>query len=101
MSGLENQIEGRHGFDGEFMPNKDSKFFPGATFSVSIFQWIPKASGKGLKKGKVVYRVRGRVGDAEKVYARAREVCRHFDRYAKSADTPRWEGPTKKSETVK
>jgi|GEM_PF-6215057 len=45
------------------------------TFSVGIFQWIPRASGKGLKRGKVKERISGLVSDPEAVYRRARERC--------------------------
>lgn len=43
------------------------------TFSVGIFQWLPKTSGQGLKRGKVVKRVSGSVFDAQRIYAEARQ----------------------------
>ena len=43
------------------------------TFSVGIFQWVPKSSGKGLKRSKVVKRIRGNVAAPEEVYREARE----------------------------
>lgn len=97
MAGLENKIEGQYDFDGDCMPGEHSKLsieaYPKSTFSVGIFQWLLKASGKGLKRSKVVYRVRGKVGNAELVYGRARRICRLFDK------NPNWTG--KKSETIK
>ena len=49
-----------------------------ATFSVGIFQWIPKVK-KGLKKTAVKYRVRGYASNPQKVYQRAEEVCDYLD----------------------
>jgi hypothetical protein len=46
-----------------------------STFSVGVFQWIPKASGKGLKKSKTI-RVKGYVADPESAYGRAAELCK-------------------------
>jgi hypothetical protein len=43
--------------------------------SVGIFQWIYKADGHGLKKSKVVYRVKGPWHWWEKVNERARYIC--------------------------
>lgn len=93
MPGLENKTEDKHDFDGECMPSGSQAFGNFSTFSVGIFRWLPKASGKGLKKSKVIYRVRGKVDNAELMYARAREVCKLFDK------RPRW--TSMKSETVK
>lgn len=44
------------------------------TFSLGIFQWLPKAGGRGLKRGKVIKRVRGNVIDKADVYAKADEI---------------------------
>ncbi len=41
------------------------------TFSVGIFQWVPYASGVGIKHGKVVKRIRGYSSEPSKVYAKA------------------------------
>ena len=48
--------------------------FHSDTFSVGIFQWIPKESG-GLKKSKAVYRVKGWTGNPEEVYFKAEQIC--------------------------
>ncbi len=47
------------------------------TFSLGIFQWIPRvgAFDDRLKKGKVVMRIKGKVKDAERVIARAKAEC--------------------------
>ena len=45
------------------------------TFSLGIFQWVPKASGEGLKRGKVVRRVSGKRSDPKPVYDAARAIC--------------------------
>ena len=49
------------------------------TFSVGVFQWIPKAGGKGLKRGPVVGRIRGYSADAEDVYRDADQLCKELD----------------------
>jgi len=41
------------------------------TFSVGVFQWLPKSSGKGLKKGNVQSRVSGSVNSPQEVYDKA------------------------------
>jgi len=43
------------------------------TFSVGVFQWLPKSNGKGVKRGKVVKRITGYVDDPQEVYDKARE----------------------------
>ncbi len=43
------------------------------TFSVGVFQWLPKANGKGVKKGKVVKRFTGYTGNPEQVYKMAHQ----------------------------
>ena len=70
----------RHDFSGHCAPKARFLASHGTfnSFSVGVFQWIPKTKG-GLKKSPVKYRIRGFVGNPEPVYARAREVCRMFD----------------------
>jgi len=80
----------KHGFDGACKPG-GAVFGAYHTFSVGIFQWLPKSGGKGLKRSAVKYRIKGRYDNAEAVYARAREVCAMFD----SGDAP-----AKKSEGI-
>ena len=42
------------------------------TFSVGVFQWQPKGSRKGTKKGASIKRFNGPVSDPESVYEKAR-----------------------------
>lgn len=96
----ENKIEGRYDFDGQCMPCDDKCFSSFDTFSVGIFKWLPCTPGgrKGLKRSKVIYRIRGKVSDAERIYGRARDVCIRFDEFF---GNPRCLGHNRKSETVK
>ncbi len=69
-------------FDGACAPtDRGSRSgWPGQeTFSVGIFQWLPKSRGKSLKRGKVIERIRGRVQEAEQVYSRAQARVRELD----------------------
>jgi hypothetical protein len=61
-------------FDGACKPGGVS-FGHNQTFSVGIFQWIPTADGKRLKRGKVNWRIRGLTSEAEQIYERARAEC--------------------------
>lgn len=62
----------------------------GLTFSAGVYQWLPKASGKGLKKSNKI-RVNGYVADPDRVYAKAEELCRKFNSEGiKITDPPRW-----------
>ena len=49
------------------------------TFSVGIFQWIPKSSGNGLKKSAVKLRIKGYSNKPEKVYEAATFWCKCLD----------------------
>lgn len=69
----------KHDFSGMCAPSRNgSSMFN--TFSVGIFQWLPKASGKGLKKSAVKFRVKGNVSEAKKVYREAKIWCYRMDR---------------------
>jgi hypothetical protein len=70
---------GRHDFSGrcESIDFCEASLF--ATFSVGVFQWVPKMSGKGMKKSKVKVRVIGLAGQADAVYSRAREIAGQLD----------------------
>ena len=57
------------------------------TFSVPVFQWIPKASGKGLKKSKTI-RVNGYTADPQRAYDRAAELCRQLNEAGVRLDNP-------------
>ena len=52
-------------------PSVSSAFL---TFSIAIFQWQPKASGKGLKQVNAG-RVCGYAADPQCMYAKAQEIC--------------------------
>jgi hypothetical protein len=43
------------------------------TFSVGIFQWIPKTR-EGLKRSKVIYRIKGYVSNPDDVYEKAQKL---------------------------
>lgn len=72
---------GKHGFDGDCAPGAAGvlKNSVQETFSVGIFEWVPKSSGKGCKRGAVKVRVKGPFGDPEKVYAKARTIAGELD----------------------
>jgi len=61
-------------YDGEYDPAKKPPYYS-TTFSVGVFQWLPKASKKGLKKSAVVKRIRGLVSNPQDVYDRAQAEC--------------------------
>ncbi len=60
-------------YDGACRPGTTSMW--NETFSVGVFQWVYKASGKGLKRGKTVKRIIGTVENPEAVYAKAEAYC--------------------------
>lgn len=60
------------------------------TFSVGVFQWLPKASAKGLKKSKTI-RVKGYVADPGRVYEMAEQLCQRLNReHIKAYSRPPW-----------
>ena len=73
--------EGEWDFDGSCAPpeNGGGPIWDGMeTFSLGCFQWVRRGNdgrGKGLKKGKVQYRVKGLVADPADAYGRARAYC--------------------------
>lgn len=50
------------------------------TFSVGIFQWLPKANGEGLRRSRVVERIYGTIHEANAVYASAKAECSRRNR---------------------
>lgn len=68
----------KHDFSGSCVPGGSGNYGQ-STFSVGIFQWLPKSGGKGLKKSAVIIRVKGYVSKPEAVYARASEFCGKLD----------------------
>ena len=91
----ERRIEGHYGWDGACAPHQTT-WASQETFSVGIFKWVPTADAKGLKKGKTVYRLKGRIDRACLVYKRAEEICDLLNKGTRPIDVFR----TRKSETV-
>jgi hypothetical protein len=61
------------------------------TFSVGIFQWVTKASGKGLKKTGVTSRVLGYTEDPDRVFEKATQICRRLNaKGARAQRRPAW-----------
>ena len=52
---------------------------PWETFSVGVFEWVPRGSGKGTKRSKAKVRVKGPTRTPEMVYAKAREIADSLD----------------------
>lgn len=67
--------EGMWDFDGACAPPEDGARHHFETFTLGCFQWIRRASGKGLKRGKVTYRIKGRAADPKPAYVSARKWC--------------------------
>jgi hypothetical protein len=68
---------GKHGFSGACRPG--SGWAGHHTFSVGVFQWVQKASGKGCKKSAVKVRVSGSTAHPERVDAKATEIVEALD----------------------
>ena len=75
---MDRKIDGHYDYDGACDP-KHLCFSSYETFSVSVFRWVSKAGGKGLKKTKSVYRIHGIVSNPASVYRRAEEICNFLD----------------------
>lgn len=58
-------------FDGACVPLSSRGWASQETFSVGIFQWLPKRRS-GLKRVKVVHRIFGHVADQQAAYDKAR-----------------------------
>ena len=70
---------GTHGVDGACAPGQGS-WASQQTFSVGVFEWLPKARGQGTKRGKVKVRVKGSVTQQDRVLEKAREIAQQLDR---------------------
>lgn len=70
---------GKHDFDGACTPGNDRVIHNQKTFSVGIFQWVPKNNGKGCKRSPVKVRLKGLFQKPEAVHAKAREICGLLD----------------------
>jgi len=58
------------------------------TFSVGIFQWLPKAGGKGMKMSKGIARVLGYAAEPERVYDKAVQICARLNREGARVEAP-------------
>jgi len=68
-------VAGLWDYDGSCAPTSFTKVPWNRTFSVGIFQWVPRSSKKEVKRGMTVKRITGRVSDPEAVYAKAEAYC--------------------------
>jgi hypothetical protein len=85
---------GRHYFDGACAPWPGHKgWWEHKTISVGIFKAVLTAKGDKCKRGPVLYRVKGRLAQADQVFARATEICQRMN-------IEQWY-ETKKSEVVR
>lgn len=66
---------GKYDFDGECAPHRGPSGH-WTTFTLGIFEWEAKASGKGLKRGKILVRVKGQTANPGPAYEEARDRCR-------------------------
>ncbi len=74
-------VAGQHDYHGACAPGNapptwTSRHF---RFSVGCFQYLPKANGRGVKRGPVKVRITGFTRSPELVYEKAAEVCRQLD----------------------
>lgn len=70
---------GRHAFDEGRLPVAGDRTWENiTTFSIGIYPWVEAKGGKE-KKGAVVVRISGKVGDADKVKKKAIEVMKLLD----------------------
>lgn len=67
--------EGMWDFDGAWAPPENGSRYQSGTFSLGCFQWVRRANGKGLKRGKVQKRFSGPAANPGPVYAKARLYC--------------------------
>lgn len=70
---------GTHEYSGSYRPINGIAPCNVQTFSVGIYELIPKSSGKGFKKSAVKVRVRGNVSDEKRVYVMAKNICKMLD----------------------
>jgi hypothetical protein len=94
MKKKDRKREGKYDYDGACKPGGTQTLGSQETFSVGVFKWLPKAGGKGLKRSPVIYRVKGRMSQPEKVYDRAEELCDWLDGQV-------WRPTKRRCETVK
>ena len=68
---------GKHGFSGSY--SRSDRIVKYDTFSVGVFEWLMKSSGKGVKKSKVKVRVKGDTNNHNQVFYAAIEIARMLD----------------------
>lgn len=54
---------------------KDAAWANQQTFTLGCFQWESRSGGKGFKKGRVSYRIKGTVDNPAEAYKKARDYC--------------------------
>jgi hypothetical protein len=74
----EPRIPGKHAFAGACEPSM-SRMYSQQTFSLGVFEWLPRTNGKGVKRGKVKVRVMGSVAFPEVVRAEASAIAVELD----------------------
>lgn len=74
-----NKKVGEHDFHGKCSPGEKDYSHTFESFSVGIFKIEGKASGKGLKQGKILVRVSGSTDYPERVFDEARRICQALD----------------------
>ena len=82
MKDYRDAYEGEWDFDGACAPPENGGQSRAGglheTFTLGCFQWVRRGKnhdGTTLKKGRVVYRIKGRVSDPKPAYEAAREYC--------------------------
>lgn len=68
-----------HDFDGACRPGGPGEYSSQETFSVGVFQLLPKCNGKGTKRGPVKVRIQGFRKNPHAVYEKAREIVDALD----------------------
>lgn len=76
---METRELGKHAYAGACDPANRFTNSRMQTFSVGVFEWVPRANGSGAKRSPVKVRVRGNREDAAAVYAKAAEVAKALD----------------------
>jgi hypothetical protein len=72
------EFAGTHQYNGAHAPVQGQIHW-NTTFSLGIFEWVPKVNGKECKKGKVKVRVRGLCNNAPGVFNVADRICKELD----------------------
>lgn len=76
---MEEKKAGQWDYSGSCAPARHESGYHGmSTFTLGIFQWIPK-SKKGVKKANVQIRVVGKTSDPRIAYERADHICRDLN----------------------